>query len=55
MLNLREQERKIEETRIRLGSLVAAQGFDMKNPEVIALSTELDRLIVDFEKAKKAR
>jgi predicted Ser/Thr protein kinase len=55
MLKFREEDRKIEETRIRLDALVVAKGFNMKDPEVIALSDELDRLIVDFEKAKKTK
>lgn len=52
MPDLREQDRVIEEMRIRLNALVIAKGFDMKDPEVIALSDELDRLIVAFEKTK---
>jgi hypothetical protein len=54
MLILQEQDRKIEETRIRLNALVAAKGFNMNDQEIILLSGELDRLIVDFEKTKEA-
>jgi hypothetical protein len=44
---------KIEAMRIRLSGLVVAKNFDMQDPDVISLSKELDRLIVDFEKAKQ--
>ena len=47
------QALKIEEMRIRLSGLVVAKNFNMQDPDVISLSRELDRLIVDFEKAKK--
>lgn len=53
MPNLPEQDRRIEEMRIRLNTLVAKKGFNMKDPEIIALSDELDQLIVAFEKAKQ--
>lgn len=44
---------KIEAMRIRLSGLVVAKNFNMQDPDVISLSKELDRLIVDFEKAKQ--
>ena len=44
---------KIEDMRIRLSGLVVAKNFDMQDPDVISLSRELDRLIVDFEKTKQ--
>ena len=47
------QALKIEEMRIRLSGLVVAKNFNMQDTDVISLSRELDRLIVDFEKAKK--
>jgi hypothetical protein len=53
MLKFWEQDRKIEETRIRLDALVTMKGFNMQDPEVISLSDELDRLIVDFERTKR--
>ena len=52
MLKFLEQDRKIEEIRIRLNALVTTKGFNMQDPDVISLSNELDRLIVDFEKIK---
>jgi hypothetical protein len=52
MLNLREQDRAIEENRIRLNALVAAKAFNMRDPEVIALSDRLDQMIVEFERTK---
>ena len=53
MKRLQEYEQKIEYARIQLGELVVAKGFDLQDPELISLSDEMDRLIVDFEKAKQ--
>lgn len=53
MEKLREYEQKIEYARVRLGELVVAKGFNLQDPELISLSDEMDRLIVDFEKAKQ--
>lgn len=53
MPNVREQDHIIEATRLRLNDLVEAKKFNMKDPEVIRLSDELDRLIVEYEKFKK--
>ena len=53
MEKLREYEQKIEYARIQLGELVVAKGFNLQDPELISLSDEMDRLIVDFEKAKQ--
>lgn len=44
---------RIEELRIRLSSLVVTKNFCMQDPDVLSLSSELDRLIVDFEKTKQ--
>lgn len=52
MPNLREKNRTIEENRIRLNALVTAKSFNMRDPEVIALSDRLDQLIVEYEKSK---
>ncbi|CQR73224.1 hypothetical protein SOV_50080 [Sporomusa ovata DSM 2662] len=54
MENLQEQELKIEDARTRLGELVLAKGFNMQDADLILLSDEMNRLIVDFEKAKQA-
>lgn len=43
----------IEDMRIRLSEMVVAKKFDLQDPEVLSLSKELDRLIVNFEKAKR--
>lgn len=43
----------IEDMRVRLSALVVAKKFDMQDPDVISLSRELDRLIVDFHNAKQ--
>lgn len=53
MGKLREQELIIEDTRARLGELVVAKNFNMQDPDLISLSGEMDRLIVDFEKTKQ--
>jgi len=53
MEKLREYEQKIEYARVQLGELVVAKGFNLQDPELISLSDEMDRLIVDFEKAKQ--
>jgi hypothetical protein len=50
--SLQEQQSKIEHIRIRLHALVVAKDFDILDAEVLSLSAEMDRLIVDFEKAK---
>lgn len=42
------QALKIEDMRVRLNALVVAKKFDMQDPDVISLSRELDRLIVEF-------
>lgn len=47
------QAMTIEDMRIKLSMLVVAKKFNMQDPEVLSLSTELDRLIVNFEKAKQ--
>lgn len=47
------QALKIENMRIRLSALVAAKKFNMLDPEVLSLSRELDKLIVNFEKEKQ--
>ena len=53
MEKLREQELKIEDTRNRLGELVLAKGFNMQDADLILLSDEMNRLIVDFHKARQ--
>lgn len=47
------QTMTIEDMRIKLSMLVVAKKFNLQDPEVLLLSTELDRLIVNFEKAKR--
>ncbi|CQR73178.1 Spo0E like sporulation regulatory protein [Sporomusa ovata DSM 2662] len=47
------QALKIEDMRVRLNALVVAKKFDMQDPDVISLSRELDRLIVEFHKARQ--
>lgn len=44
---------KIEDLRIRLNILAAARNFNLQDPDVLSLSMELDRLIVDFQQAKQ--
>jgi len=52
MPTLEEQEAEIEALRIRLHDLVLAKGGNMIDDEVAELSTELDELIVKYQKAK---
>ncbi len=48
-----QQAMTIEDMRIKLSMLVVAKKFNLQDPEVLLLSTELDHLIVNFEKAKQ--
>ena len=52
MSELKEQEEKIEKMRARLHDLVIAKAGNMIDHEVGALSTELDQLIVKYQKIK---
>ncbi|EGO64020.1 aspartyl-phosphate phosphatase Spo0E family protein [Acetonema longum] len=53
MSGLEEKRRKIEEVRRSLSQLVADKQHDLSDREVIQLSSDLDRLIVEYEQAKK--
>jgi|GEM_PF-927898 len=54
MLTLKEQEEKIENVRINLHALVIEKAGNMIDHEVGALSAELDKLIVEYQKIKRS-
>lgn len=48
-----ELECKVEVVRSRLNRIVVEKRFDLQDPAVIALSVDLDKLIVELQKGKQ--
>lgn len=52
MSSLAQLEMEIENLRNLLTKVVMANNGNLKHPDVVQLSTRLDRLIVDYERLK---
>lgn len=54
MFDLKQQQQAIENARLRLHKLVAEKGGSLSDTEVAELSAYLDKLIVEYERGKRA-